>query len=432
MACAIISRRSPPRLPQVVVIARSAGRVRAGAGVVAASLLIIVSTARAQDLSVHASADLRATGGSGESSWTQGGFGKTRFGDGDAGTPFANAALSIHWQVTPAWALSTDVRYQPRFGSSLSLTEAFARYRPVSTDAWRWSLKFGEFFPPISLENDGIGWTSLWTLTPSAINTWVGEELRTSGAEARVEHRGEANTLSAGVALFGANDPAGEILASRGWSLSDLVAGIGSRLREPDAYATRIGVAPPRRYDPFLEIDHRVGLYADAEWSSAQYGRLRVLYYDNRADPSTYHSFGANDELFSWRTRFVSAGAQTRIDRLELIAQAMDGSTKVAPPGFASDTHFSAAYVLAGWNLGAWRPALRVDAFTTRQTPAFPPRMAEHGSAVTFALNWRPREWLRLTGEALRIDSTRDQRLDSGLAAHQVDTQIQLNARFLY
>ena len=423
----IIRRTSPP---QVVAVAPSRGSVRCG--VVLASCLLMTSVALAEDISVRASADVRVTGGSGENSWTQGGFGKTRFGDGDAGTPFANAALSVHWQVTPAWSLSTDVRYQPHLGSALSLTEAFARYRPVSTGAWRWSVKLGEFFPPISLENDGIGWTSLWTLTPSAINTWIGEELRTFGAEARIEHRGEADTLSAGVALFGANDPAGEILASRGWSLSDLVAGIGSRLREPDAYATSIGVAPPRRYDPFLEIDHRVGIYADAEWTSAQYGRLRALYYDNRADPSTYHPFGAGDDLFSWRTRFVSVGAQTQIDRLELIAQAMDGTTKVAPPGFASETHFSATYVLAGWNLGAWRPALRLDAFTTRQTPDFPPRMSEHGNALTFALNWRPREWLRLTGEALRIDSTRDARLSVGLAPRQVDTQIQLNARFLY
>ncbi|MEP6940459.1 MAG: hypothetical protein ABI846_11910 [Rudaea sp.] len=417
-------RKSPAR-----GLARA--RWRVASRMAALCLLALPAVVLAEDVSVHASADLRLVGGSAESSWTEGGFGKSRFGDGNAGAPFANAALSVHWQVTPAWSLATDVRYQSRLGSALSVTEAFARYRPVSTDAWRWSLKLGEFFPPISLENDGIGWTSLWTLTPSAINSWVGEELRTFGAEARVEHRGDGDTLSAGVALFGANDPAGEILASRGWSLSDLVAGIGSRLREPDAYATRIGVAPPRRYDPFLEIDHRVGIYADAEWQSAQFGRLRVLYYDNRADPSTYHPFGT-DELFSWRTRFVSAGAQTQIDRLELVAQAMDGSTQIAPPGFASETHFSAAYVLASWNLGAWRPALRVDAFSTRKTPDFPPRMAEHGTAVTLALNWRPVDWLRLTGEALRIDSTRDQRVDASLAPHQTDTQIQLNARFLY
>ena len=91
----------------------------------------------------------------------------------------------------------------------------------------------GAFFPPISLENDGIGWTSRWTLTPSAINSWVGEELRTIGAELRVEHRGDAGTFSAQAALFGRNDPAGELLAARGWSMGDLTSGLGAVLRNP-------------------------------------------------------------------------------------------------------------------------------------------------------------------------------------------------------
>src|SRR5258705_9405197 len=69
-------------------------------------------------------------------------------------------------------------------------------YRPVSTSAFRWSIKAGAFFPPISLENTEIGWTSPWTLTPSAINAWVGEELRTIGLEGRSEeHTSELQSL---------------------------------------------------------------------------------------------------------------------------------------------------------------------------------------------------------------------------------------------
>ena len=45
------------------------------------------------------------------------------------------------------------------------------------------SVKAGAFFPAISLENDDLGWTSPYTLTPSAINSWIGEELRTIGSE---------------------------------------------------------------------------------------------------------------------------------------------------------------------------------------------------------------------------------------------------------
>jgi len=386
----------------------------------------------AQDFQLHGYADLRAVAASDDLSWAQGGLAKTRYG-GDDGWHFGGAALSARWQATPGLALVADVRVEDQSHSRVSLVEAFARYRPVSTSAWRWSFKAGEFFPPISLENDGVGWTSLWTLSSSALNTWVGEELRIFGAEARLEHRGDdGSTLEFAGALFQANDPAGEILFARGWALGDLVSGIGSRLREADVYAQSIGVAPPRRYDPFLENDDRVGFYADVTWRAPQFGRITALYYDNRADPSTYHTFNHGDELFSWRTHFSSLGAQTAIGGVTLLGQAMVGTTEIAPPGFRGEAHFASAYVLAGWELGAWRPAVRIDAFTTREDPAFPPALSEHGNALTVALNWRPQEWVRLTGEVLRVDSTRDQRIALGLAPHRVDTQLQFNARILF
>ena len=396
------------------------------------SIVCAPSHLPAQDFSLQGYADMRLVATPDETSWTHGGLGKTRYGERDGNASLASAAVTAHWQATPALALLADVRYQPNYGSAVSLSEAFARYRPVSTGAWRWSFKFGEFFPPISLENDALAWTSLWTLSSSAINTWVGEELRTFGGEFRLEHRSETDTVEAAVALFGANDPAGEILSARGWALGDLVSGVGSRLREPDVYASLLGVAPPRRYDPFVEIDHRVGVYANVNWRSAEYGQLTALYYDNRADPSDYHSFDHGDELFAWRTKFSSFGGQTDLGHLTLIAQGMSGTTEIFPPGFRSETHFSSAYLLAGWTIGEWRPALRFDAFTTRTDAPFPSALNEHGNALTFALNWRPLDWLRLTGEALRVDSVRDQRLSLGLAPRQIDTQVQVNARVLF
>ena len=388
--------------------------------------------ARAQDFQLHGLLDLRLVSAANEAGWERGGLGKTHYGGSDDGAHFGGAALHATWQIAPEWLGVADLRYQPRDHAPASLIEAFVRYRPVSTSAWRWSIKAGEFFPPISLENDGVGWTSLWTLTPSAINTWVGEELRSFGSELRVEYRGESNTWEAAIAAYRGNDPAGELIAARGWSLGDLVSGVGSRLREPDAYADLIGVAPPRRFDPFVEIDHRVGMYADVTWRSQEFGRATILYYDNRADPSQYHAFNHGDELFAWHTHFVSLGAQTAIGNLVLIGQAMDGKTVIAPPGFRGETYFSAGYLLAGWSLGAWRPALRIDAFRTLDDPASIPALREHGNAITLALNWRPRDWLRLTGEVLRVDSSRDQRMAAGVASRQVDTQVQFNARVLF
>lgn len=391
---------------------------------------LCAGAAQAQDFQVHGFADLRVVSSADDASWTHGALGKTRYGDGD-GLRFGAAALNFTWQASPALLLLADVRTQPQDHAHIGLVEAFARYRPVSTDAWRWSIKGGAFFAPISLENDAIAWTSLWTLTPSAINTWVGEELRTLGAEFRLEHRGERTTFEVAGALFAANDPVGEILYARGWAMGDLVYGLGTRLREADVYAAWIGAPAPHRYDPFVEIDHSVGYYADVTWRSPL-GRATVLYYDNQADPSAYHALNQGDDLFAWRTKFTSAGAQTAFGNTTLIGQAMAGTTEIAPPGFRGEAHFAAAYLLAGWNLGAWRPALRVDAFQTRQDPAFPPALSEHGNALTVALNWKPLDWLRLTGEALRVDSVRDQRLQLGQTPRQIDKQLQFNARILF
>ena len=120
--------------------------------------------------------------------------------------------------------------------------------------------------PPISLENTEIGWTSYWTLTPSAINSWVGDELRTIGSEAKLEWRSDMRTLSVTGAAFGFNDPAGVMIADRGWALDDRPTGLLEHSREPDAIAISFGEPIPYQAHLFAEIDHRVGWYAQAAW----------------------------------------------------------------------------------------------------------------------------------------------------------------------
>ena len=99
-----------------------------------------------------------------------------------------------------------------------------------------WSLKTGAFFPTISLENDDLGWTRPYTLTPSAINSWIGEELRTMGSEGIVRFDTDrCGTLSLIGALDCCNDPAGVLIADRGWAMDDRPSGLFERVRLPDA-----------------------------------------------------------------------------------------------------------------------------------------------------------------------------------------------------
>jgi hypothetical protein len=397
-----------------------------------AACAALAPLARAADVDVRGWLDCRLVGRADERSYADGGLGKTRFGGSGTTAACVQAAVVAMAQLTPSLLALADVQYQTTGKNAFSALEAYLRYRPVSTTPLRWSVKLGEFFMPVSLENDAIGWTSPWTLTPSAIDGWIGEELRTIGAEARIEWRGAAQTFEGVAALVRENDPAGELLAARGWALADLTSGIGSRVREPDVYAIDNGDAVPLRFDPFLENDGRTGWYAGASWRATGLGRVAVLRYDNEADPST-HSGGASP-VFSWHTEFWSSGAELDIGDVVLLGQAVSGSTEIAPsPHFRTTTDFRAAYLLAGWNRGVLRPAIRVDVFSTDQLPrSIEERVREHGEAATFALNWRPREWLRVTGEALFVRSTRNARIEEGIGSLQNDRQLQLSARLLF
>ena len=206
------------------------------AWIVAAGVAQAPGLARAQSLDAEGYLDVRVVDGPDETSWMDGGLGKTNFGGADD-VWSAGGALTLAFQATPALLASTTVQYHPQAEKPFDLLEGYLRYRPVSITPRRWSLKAGAFFPPISLEHDGVGWSSTRTLTPSALNTWVGEELRIFGAEFQMEHRGQHGTIDARAALFVKNDPAGELLASRGWAMGDIATGVDGSLRQPDVHA---------------------------------------------------------------------------------------------------------------------------------------------------------------------------------------------------
>ncbi|RUL70885.1 hypothetical protein [Dyella choica] len=395
----------------------------------------VAMSLHAQDTDLHAYADERLVAAPDDASWTRGGFGKARYGDGKTHFHFGGGAVLAAAQITPELLALGQVQYQTSGHSGFSVLEAWLRYRPVSTTPWRWSLRAGVLFAPVSMENDGIGWTSPWTLSSSAINSWTGEELRALGSEFLLERRGEVNTWELRASLFRRDDLAGTLLATRGWAIGDLIAGIGSRLREPDAEVSADGDRLPGYYDLFRSIGRaHWGDYVAIGWRAPGDTRVSLMHYDNRADPSASAFYAGGDREYAWRTRFWSAGARTDIAAVTWIAQVMDGDTR---SGLTVDqflrTRYRAAFVLAGWNLGAWRPALRIEHFSTRTSSDDPDwRQAEHGNAVTAALNWRPRDYLRLTAEVLHIDSTATLRAEYGLPAHQVDTQVQLSMRVLY
>jgi hypothetical protein len=392
-------------------------------------LLGYASPAMAADFHFDGYADFRLIVPSNQESWQNGLLGKLRYGaeDNKPDVRLAEAVGQAVVLVTPELMGLAVARIEPEQRTFFDILEAYVRYRPVSTTAWRWSVKAGAFFPPVSLENTEIGWTSPWTLTPSAVNTWVGEELRTIGVEGMLEWRSEERTISAMASIYGWNDPAGILVADRGWALHDRVTGLIDRPREPDAIAYALHVPEPLYTYEVLEIDDRPGWYAAGSWDETGLGKINFIYYNNQADPKAVR------KQIAWRTEFWDVGVSTQIGNVTLLAQGLTGETLIVPSAnFFSDTYFNAGYLLAGWNVSDnWRIAGRVDVFSNNELRPFPAsNLSEHGNALTLAVNYLPYDWLRVTAEAIRVDSTRRQRKVEGLDPHAVENQFQLSARF--
>lgn len=399
------------------------------ARIVLLCICLVPAAADAASLDVAGYADFRLIVPPTQGSYYYGDLGKLRYGydNGRTAAKLAGLIGEARLHVIPELMIEATGRIDPNYGNAADLIEAFARYRPVSTGPWVWTVKAGAFFPPGSLENDQIGWTSPWTITPSAINSWIGYELRTIGAEGSLQWRREIGTLTLSGALFERNDPAGVLMADRGWSLDDRVSGLFEREREPDALAVMFHESPPLYTSLFREIDNRPGWYAYASWKEPDLADFSLTRYDNNADPSAERG-----GMFAWHTNYWEGGAKKQIDNITLMAQALTGSTEIAPlPTYHSVTNFSSAYALAGLDLDDWRLAARFDLFRTHALSRGS-LMSENGDAGTFDATWFARTWLQITAEAIVLGSERDQRILVGDAPRDTERQFQLMARVFF
>ena len=378
----------------------------------------------ADDLEISGYADVRAVAPADPQSWLNGGLGKFRYGGKQKfGT---EAVLQADLRLDEGLHLVSVLRADPDAPSVLDALETYLRYDQQGGDIG-WSVKAGAFFPTISLENDDLGWTSPYTLTPSAINSWIGDELRTIGSEATLRWKTDLGVLSLIGALTCCNDEAGVMMADRGWSMNDRPFGLFERERIPDQ-TLRIFRAPvPGRTGMFDEIDGIVGWYAGAAWQLPGIVKLTVTRYDNQGEPE---AATARDR--AWRTKFWNFGARTQFGPLVVIAQQLSGYTEVEVRGIENATKFQSGFLLASYDVDDWRVSLREDLFQTRRVGATNTTWSEDGRATTGAISWLGTEGLRLTAEVISMTSRRGEYVPAGLGLNRNDVQVQFDARFFF
>ena len=379
-----------------------------------------VAAAQAAEVRFDGYADLRLVAPPSSDAYLDGGLGKLRFGADDANLKLGDIVGRLRAQ-DGAWSFQSDGRLESEYGPAFDLLDGFVAYAPASNTQWDWSVRAGAFFPPFSLENEEIGWSSFWTVTPSAIDSWVGAELRTIGAEGTLEWHSNGNDVTFKGALFGWNDTAGVLIAERGWNFDDRVTGLFEKTRLPDAVAIASHRAPPLTVHLFREIDSRPGWYVDLSYEIDGATGVEIMRYDNEADPSRPRA---------WHTAFWDIGLRRQIGAVTLLSQAMSGSTIIRPSATAfTATDFRSAYLLAGWDLDRWWLAARADVFQTRTRTMSTSPLSEDGYGFDATASYRLRDWLRLSAEYLRVDDRRAQRAIAGDPPRDVENQVQFVVR---
>ncbi len=350
------------------------------------------------------SADLRAAAASGQTSYLNGGLGKLRFDGNHDGLQLGYLRFAYRGNPTETLRFTAEAfAWGDSDVNAVDLTEILLSWRPVPHSAWRSELKVGAFYPPISLENRMRGWRSPYSLSFSAINSWIGEELRTIGVEYNLDwlrqQQGRAFNFGLTAAAYGWNDPAGIVVALRGWAVHDRQTSLFGRVGR-----TGQGIINGRTlfYD---DIDGKVGYYAGLTANYRGALELRALRYDNRADPA--EEAPAIDD-YAWHTVFDSYGLRWTVnEHWTLIAQALTGNTAagdIAPPNY---WRFDSWFALGSWQRGPHRLTLRFDDFSMRQLVShFPGYNHDDGDAITAAWMYQINERWNVALEGLRIRST--------------------------
>ncbi|MYM22238.1 hypothetical protein GTP46_06235 [Duganella sp. FT135W] len=400
-------------------------------------LALAVTSAGAQTVEWRGLLDVRAIDSDAGRSFLDSGLGKTRYDQNSPRLSIGQAVLRADADLFDSVSASMELSADQQHRGVVDVREAHLTWSPVPDGAWKTRVRAGFFFPPTSVEidYDSVGWVPKHTISSSAINSWIGEELRTNGVEwsARRLGRYSGAPYDVGVlaAVYTGNDPTGTLLSWRGWSISDRIGGRNDTVeladlpvyRHPSGYLLR----QSRTIHPFRELDGKLGYYVGANMNFGTGLELAALHYDNLTDPTV-----VKDGQYGWRTRFDHVSAVWRPQgQWEVSMQSMRGDTMMGRNGVGLD--FQSWFVLASHPLGPGTAAVRYDRFSTSEHDNIPSDPNnEVGYGVALAYDWPLAESLSLMTEALLVRSERSARVLIGEPALQMERSLTVSLRWRF
>jgi hypothetical protein len=410
---------------------------------VVATTLLVGGRAVADDskLAIDAILDLRGVDVESQPSWLQGGFGRLQYGSKGPHnhelTGSGDAHVAIDWN--PNQYLRGYVSGLGRFeqegahGSRGGLVEAFIEGRLTPTDHMRLRLRGGTFFLPTSRENTDVLWSSPYTITYSAINTWIGEEVKPTGLDLDWRYASDSgHTVSLAATAFRNNDTAGTLLGWRGWAMHSRLTTYGEVLPLPPLDSLEYWFTKQRHGTvPFEhDLDGRTGYAYRARWDYRGKAILQISTYDNNGDRLLYR------HEYAWYTAFKSAGLELHpAPAWTVAAEWLSGSTEMGNPAVNPlDMDFRATYVLGSWKPRNIRLSLRRDDFRGEDYDHFAKAEDndESGHAWTAAAFWEPRAAFRLGFEVVDLKANRPAAAQSGFNPNTNGRSVILEARYLF
>ena len=346
----------------------------------------IAASASAQSFQFNGFISAREIYVKAQPSWTQGGFGRFDVGAANADDHrYVNidvAQLGLDWSPATWLLLHADglarKEQSGTVGRHAGILQAFV---DLHSERLKLRLRGGAFWLPTSRENVDPLWTSRYTITFSALNTWIGEEVRPVGADLQFS---PSFYFSLGATAFRGNDTMGTQLSNRGWAFGNRLSVYGEKIAQPDGESPQLAIG--------TDLDHKNGYSERIRVSLPERAMLQVTHLDNRAE------IGSNyDGQTPWLTKFNIVGGEIgSTSPTTAAAEWMSGSTAVGFPGGTFTMNFDTAYLLVSQKSGPDRWTARVERFTTRSRKRTTNDLSrEDGHAFTIA-------WLRESSPHVR------------------------------
>ncbi|APD88279.1 hypothetical protein BM527_17260 [Alteromonas sp. Mex14] len=289
-------------------------------------------------------------------------FGSNHQRFNDDGIHLAHALLSTENLITDSISFTGAFNAYSDGEKRISFSQLYLKYRPLTAASIKPEVKLGAFYPAISAENTDFGWLSPHFLTNSAINSWIGEELRIGGIEFSLRQSGRRVGSHWSWKVLGSvykgNDTIGSLLSWRGFALHD----------RQSLYNDRINFIPipgvvdedtlnaPAWTEPFREVDGRLGYYVGAHIAYKRSAEMRYYYYDNNADTNAIDP----DRIYAWHTRFHSITLRYMYNPIfTVFSQLLVGDTLMGES--TVDNDFNSGFIAAVYIMTPYMLAARAD-----------------------------------------------------------------------